>query len=285
MTLPAAFLGATVRVLRTAGGRRALQLVLLVGGLFTLGFLCGEQAHAADGIPVPAEVMSIAAPMHGAGERVVPPVRRTGAQAVAPVRDVVTAVTAVTAVSTDPRSLKDAPGARAVGQTRSSAPSPHLPPLTQAPDDGTAVPAAPAPEAPQPKSMAPGPQRYGGAAAPGRAGHQRPHARAQARGAGGAPAQVAPYGPQAAPAPRRAAHTPAYDGIAAVGAPGCPAPSGDPAGVLGKQAADGAASRHGDAHAVTLDHRAPLWRGPCATAYAEAPRTRERHRDIPVFPG
>ncbi|GGU83497.1 hypothetical protein GCM10010260_15290 [Streptomyces filipinensis] len=282
MTLPAALLGATVRVLRTAGGRRVLQLALLVGGLFTLGFLCGEQAHAADGFPVPAKVTSIAAPVHGAGERVVPPVRRIGAQAVAPVRDVMTTVS---------RSLKDAPGARAVGKPRSSAPSPHLPPLTQEPDDGTAAPAAPAPPAPQPQAMAPRPQRYGGAAAPGRIEYHH-RARAQARGADGAPAQVAPHGPQVAPhgpqtapVPRRAAHTPAYDGIAAVGAPGCPAPSGDPAGVLGKQAADGAASRPGDAHAITLDHRAPLWLGPCATAYAEAPRTRERHRDIPVFPG
>lgn len=34
--------------MRTAAGRRALQVVLLVGGLFALGFLCGEQAHAAD---------------------------------------------------------------------------------------------------------------------------------------------------------------------------------------------------------------------------------------------
>lgn len=37
-------------MMRTAAGRRALQVVLLVGGLFALGLLCGEQAHAADGV-------------------------------------------------------------------------------------------------------------------------------------------------------------------------------------------------------------------------------------------
>ncbi|MPY63448.1 hypothetical protein FNH08_41715, partial [Streptomyces spongiae] len=41
--------GAVLRVMRGAAGRRVLQVVLLVGGLFALGFLCGEQAHAADG--------------------------------------------------------------------------------------------------------------------------------------------------------------------------------------------------------------------------------------------
>ncbi|MER7185862.1 hypothetical protein ABT404_41480, partial [Streptomyces hyaluromycini] len=40
-----------MRVLRTAPGRRALQLALLVGGLLALGFLCGQQAQAAEGVP------------------------------------------------------------------------------------------------------------------------------------------------------------------------------------------------------------------------------------------
>ncbi|MCX4906012.1 hypothetical protein [Streptomyces sp. NBC_00878] len=42
-----------LRVTRTAAARRALQVALLVGGLFVLGLLCGEQARAADGV-VPA---------------------------------------------------------------------------------------------------------------------------------------------------------------------------------------------------------------------------------------
>ncbi|MDF3147786.1 hypothetical protein, partial [Streptomyces sp. T21Q-yed] len=52
MTWPAALPGAALRVVRTAAGRRALQVVLLVGGLFALGFLCGERAYAADGVSV-----------------------------------------------------------------------------------------------------------------------------------------------------------------------------------------------------------------------------------------
>ncbi|MFD8425803.1 hypothetical protein [Streptomyces sp. NPDC059466] len=41
--------GAAPRPLRAAAGRRALHASLLVAGLFVLGLLCGEQAHAADG--------------------------------------------------------------------------------------------------------------------------------------------------------------------------------------------------------------------------------------------
>ncbi|MFD0312055.1 hypothetical protein [Streptomyces sp. NPDC127119] len=39
---------------RGAAGRRVLHMVLLVGGLFVLGLLCGGRAHAADGV-VPAK--------------------------------------------------------------------------------------------------------------------------------------------------------------------------------------------------------------------------------------
>ncbi|WSQ11336.1 hypothetical protein OG604_28320 [Streptomyces sp. NBC_01231] len=63
MIQPVALTGAALRVMRTAAGRRVLQVVLLVGGLFALGFLCGEQAQAADGAaPAPvAEVSSASA--------------------------------------------------------------------------------------------------------------------------------------------------------------------------------------------------------------------------------
>ncbi|MFF0589524.1 hypothetical protein ACFYWD_26550 [Streptomyces sp. NPDC003781] len=40
--------GAALRVLRTAAGRRALHVALLVGGVFVLGLLCGGRAQAAD---------------------------------------------------------------------------------------------------------------------------------------------------------------------------------------------------------------------------------------------
>ncbi|MFE5819877.1 hypothetical protein ACFQ6S_41505 [Streptomyces sp. NPDC056479] len=58
MTWSATLPGAAVRVLRAAAGRRALQLVLVVGGLFALGFLCGERAYAADGVSVGASSAS-----------------------------------------------------------------------------------------------------------------------------------------------------------------------------------------------------------------------------------
>lgn len=50
MALSAVLPDAALRVTRTAAGRRALQVALLVGGLFVLGLLCGEQARAADGV-------------------------------------------------------------------------------------------------------------------------------------------------------------------------------------------------------------------------------------------
>lgn len=56
MTPPAVELplaGAALRMThmtRSVAGRRALRLALLVAGLFALGLLCGERAHAADGL-------------------------------------------------------------------------------------------------------------------------------------------------------------------------------------------------------------------------------------------
>ncbi|WP_159024893.1 hypothetical protein [Streptomyces sp. CB01373] len=51
MTWPAALPGAALRATRTAAGRRALELGLLVGLLFALGLVCGQQARAAEGGP------------------------------------------------------------------------------------------------------------------------------------------------------------------------------------------------------------------------------------------
>ncbi|MGR4854231.1 hypothetical protein [Streptomyces sp. LARHCF252] len=50
MASSAALSGAAVRMLRTAAGRRALQVALLVGGVLVIGLLCGERAYAADGV-------------------------------------------------------------------------------------------------------------------------------------------------------------------------------------------------------------------------------------------
>ncbi|MFJ9540413.1 hypothetical protein ACIRPX_24510 [Streptomyces sp. NPDC101225] len=65
-----------------------------------------------------------------------------------------------------------------------------------------------------------------------------------------------------------------------------PAPDSDPADELASRAAvDNGGSRHGGAHAVTLDHRAPVLFVAGSAARADAAGTRDRHRDIPVFPG
>ncbi|MFI6930061.1 hypothetical protein [Streptomyces sp. NPDC050287] len=63
-------------------------------------------------------------------------------------------------------------------------------------------------------------------------------------------------------------------------------PTQYPGGALGgKPGLDTGSSRHGgDAHAVTVDHRAPLRLVPGAAAGADAYGTRDRHRDIPVSP-
>jgi hypothetical protein len=295
LTFPAALLGPAVRVLRTAAGRRALQLVLLVGGLFALGFLCGEQAHAADGIPVPAKATSawpggtaahedpvravrtaterFAAPAHLVGTHAIPAAHVAGTQATTPVRGAVTAVSRVL----------EAGAARGVAQPGTSTPTLALPGFPRVPEVSAPLP-------PEPKSTAPRPRGHGGAATPApaeRNGRQRP-ARAHAESCGaavGAPAPNAAYGPALTDVPQFVARTFAHRGAAGAGVPGGPAPTGDPDGVLGKQAADGSASRHGDAYAVTLDGRAPLRLVPGAAARVDAPRTRERHRDIPVFPG
>ncbi|MGX1565722.1 hypothetical protein [Streptomyces sp. NPDC055506] len=55
MTSSAALPDAAVRVLRTAAGRRALQVALLVGGVLVIALLCGERAYAADGLRMSAD--------------------------------------------------------------------------------------------------------------------------------------------------------------------------------------------------------------------------------------
>ncbi|MFY7568628.1 hypothetical protein ACOT81_29785 [Streptomyces sp. WI04-05B] len=59
MNRPAALPVAVLRVTRAVAGRRALRVAVLVGGLFAFGFLCGERAHAAEGMPsIPGAVIA-----------------------------------------------------------------------------------------------------------------------------------------------------------------------------------------------------------------------------------
>ncbi|MFF8425454.1 hypothetical protein ACF07Y_09840 [Streptomyces sp. NPDC016566] len=258
--------GIAVRVLRTAAGRRALQLALLVGGLFLLGFLCGEQAQAAERTPVTP--VASAVPVTGHEDTV----RTVTERVVTPVREV--ARTTSRAVDETRTQSPTLPAASAV-------PLPKLPAVPSVPE--VSVP----PVHPLPAPVAPGSgaERHDSTAPAAGKGDR---ARTEARTAVSAPPRAATYGPDSAlpaQAPRTPAHTSVHRAAAAVDAPARPAPTGDPDGVLGKQAAVGTASRHGDAYAVALDGRAPLRLLPGTTARVDAPGTRERHRDIPVFPG
>jgi hypothetical protein len=394
-----------VRILRTAAGRRALQVGLLVGGLFVLGFLCGEQAHAAertqpassevappgpvggvrsltghvidtvgalthiptapaaqpgapatgakpghapdtsyesqhtsqhtsrptphhkphhelrpephapatsdphldpvpdpdpapdpdtvaDPVPDPASVPASGAkprpapsrhPLSdslaglGAGDRVADPaagrlVRTVGDRVLQPVGGLVETVTAglgrataqmppLSALPTLPN-LPVLPGSPTV---------PLLPGLPEVP--GHTLP-APVTQTPQPASAGP-------------AAEAVVDDRRSGSGAGGAA-----FGPRTAPHVTRAEADatpvqPRGQRVAGAGhAPAHQAPDSDPTGeLLSHAAVDNGTSRHSDAHAVTLNHRAPVRLVPGAAARVDAAGTRDRYRDIPVFPG
>ncbi|MFD4556456.1 hypothetical protein ACFWP5_19450 [Streptomyces sp. NPDC058469] len=290
MNWPAALPGAALRVTRTAVGRRVrqrvFQVALLVGGLFALGFLCGGQAQAADGVsgqrpgipvvasvvkPVPVSVPVLApvlAPVSDTVERLAP-VSDTVERVVRPVSDVVTKT--VTEVLTEAPSLPALPTLPSVPAVPSQ---PVLP-----------VPAPPAHTAPVP---GPGPVPVRSAPQPSGDGH-----RSDARPAEVTAGVGATYGPhfvvdtadesgavghavvRHAPSPS-AGHTPTRH----------QAPTGDPDGAQRDQpGVDTGSSRHCDAHAVTLDSRLPVRIVLGAAARVDAGEARDRYRDVPVFPG
>ncbi|WP_406332387.1 hypothetical protein [Streptomyces sp. NBC_00203] len=291
MTLSAALPGAALRVMRTAAGRRALQVVVLVGGLFALGFLCGEQAHAADGVvpTTPAQVVqsvksSVKSSVTSSVEKgtsvpedgsaalsTVVPVTDTAKHVTDTVRHVVRPVGDLVETVTDglpenpPEMLPSLPGL----------PDPSdLPGLPALPGTGGQTPPAAGGSVPQ-----------GPAGATGQS-----HAAAAERGAGRrAAVEATPaYGPSGVRTDTGAGVDVRrdHDGVRAGQAPARQAPPGDPTGALVNQAAVGdGAPRHGDPHAVTSDHRAPLRLAPGASAVMTAAETRDRYRDIPVFPG
>jgi hypothetical protein len=179
------------------------------------------------------------------------------------------------------RSVGKTAGRAVSGRSPSTAPSLPLPDLAPVTD-------VPVQMAPEPASVPPGKQWDAGAVVAAPAEKRERHAGAVERAVVGAPVPAVAYGPDAKvrqPVAYTGARHAAAVAVTAAGVPERPVPTGDPDGVLGKQAADGSASRHGDAHAVTLGDRASVRLAPGATTGADAPRTRERHRDIPVFPG
>ncbi|MDQ0908198.1 hypothetical protein QFZ22_004183 [Streptomyces canus] len=346
MTWSAARPGTAVRVLRAAVVRRALQVGLLVGGLFVLGFLCGAQAHAADGTG--------ALPGKAAGQLVQPPAEPMAKHTATPTatvtpKDTVTPAFTDTAKGSSPQPVAPKPGADAPAEPGKNGGSltdaltrpaddkvlhpvtedvvgavgngvvrpvgdlvetvttgltgtvgipagstlpgwPTLPSFPESPSWPTlpTVPGVPTVPglpgipgrtlpAPAPVTSAPQPQ-------PGDHAVTRPADDEGSAGDGGV------YGPRFAghgTVTEAAVHSSGHRTTTSTAhAPAHQAPSDNQGGALGgKSAVDNGSSRHGDAQAVTLDDRAPQRLVPGAAASVDAAATRDRHRDIPVFPG
>jgi hypothetical protein len=292
VTWPAALLpGAAVRALRTAAGRRALQLALLLGGLVVLGLFCGEQAQAAEGaVPVVSAPSVTSVTSTGSVGPVTSVTSVTAGQVVRVVRSVGAEV---------PRPVGDLVGTvtRDLDEARAKAPSLPTVPTVPAPPKLPAQPSLPSlPSPPAPVVDPPVPQQPGGPGVPSpdtaSGGHGGAKARAVSRAGGrtGHQATVtASFGPQVpagAGGPFTRVSVDGHRAVDRAGTPSRPAPGGDPGGVLANRVAvDGGTSRHADAHAVTPDHLAPLRLTPGVTARVDASGTRDRYRDVPVFPG
>ncbi|WP_329256103.1 hypothetical protein OG223_32245 [Streptomyces sp. NBC_01478] len=273
----AAMPGAALRVMRTAVGRRVLQVALLVGGLFVLGAVFGGQAQAVDGVPgkpvslgkpgIPA-VASVVKPVPVPVPVLAPvlaPVSDAVERVVRPVSDVVAKT--VTAV------LAEVPSLPAVPTLPSLPAVPSLPvPPVQAPPAHT----APTP-VPAPVPVRSAPQASSG-------GH-----RSDARHAEAAVGVGVTYGPRivAAVDAVGAVRHAALHGVPSVGHTPVPqAPDGGRDGAPRNQSAlDNGTSRHCDAHAVSLDIRVAVRFVPGVVACAGVAEARDRYRDVPVFPG
>jgi hypothetical protein len=312
---PAVLSGATVRVLRGVAGRRALQVALLLGGVFALGLLGGERAHAAESVPSvsAAEVTpsatdpatssatsvtsAAASPAVEVTEAAVPaePTATPDAtsapatrDAVRPIGEHVGRVTedladglrdgserVVDGIDEVGERLEDGLG-EDLGDVREKvAPPPALPALPPLPDLPSLPKSLPATVADTPE---PGPA------------DEAPVDRRDAGTSTGTADDTA-YGPGLPVAPAHSTWHRAQDHGSAPAAhavgptPLQQAPGGEPDGLLGSRAAaDGGGSRYGDAHAVTLIHRAPPMLVPGAAACVDAAEIRGRHRDIPVSP-
>lgn len=110
LTFSAALSGAALRVMRTAAGRRALELALLVCGLFALGLLYGEQAHATDGDGMTSATSVEAVRQTEPGDGVLAATRATVGRLVSPPTERADGVAgdAIEAVASDADSSKSA---------------------------------------------------------------------------------------------------------------------------------------------------------------------------------
>ncbi|MEU9633280.1 hypothetical protein AB0D80_02700 [Streptomyces tendae] len=324
MIWSAALPGAALRVLRTAAGRRALHLALLVGALFVLGLLCGGRAHAADEesgsvkdavgrvLDVSAQTRSGPPATGSAPDAEVAPSRQDSGALLPDLRP----VTENLVRTVDDRVVRPvgdavatvAEGVGLPGPTDPSGPA-GVPDLIDVPDvidlsglsdvpdpggqsdpSGRARPAVPDPQA----DPAPAVADTSSTADPSDAADAADASRAAvAEGAGG-PAPVVGYGPEsgigAAPDAHPRTHRAAGSAYTEY-APAHPAPhgdhgdQGDPDGALGTASgADQGTPRHGDTRAVAPQYRFTFRLVPGAAERADAAGVREPYRDIPVSP-
>ncbi|WP_158713698.1 hypothetical protein [Streptomyces sp. NRRL WC-3626] len=301
MTWPAAVPGAALRAMRTAAGRRAVRLALLVGAVFVLGVLCGgERAQAADGGPVPET--GLGAPVADAPPGPNSPASLVDALTV-PSPDTAGPIGRLTGTvvrTVDERvarpvaELAEAVTGRLDETTHSGLPGlAHpvpLPGLTRpAPPPGPAG----VPERTSPESAAPGPRPGTATQAPSHAPHRdtqdgpkAPDGQARTPGPLTGPFLHGPE-PTRDTVPvtdAHPAHRPAQDAEPAPRAPG--APAGRPDGVTGGRAAvdHGTERPGGDTRTVAACPRPPLRPVPGAVERAGATGERGPYRAVPVSP-
>ncbi|MEU6761478.1 hypothetical protein ABZ916_03040 [Streptomyces sp. NPDC046853] len=298
--------GAAVRMLRAVAGRRALQVVLLLAGLLALGFLCGERAHAVDGVPAPERVESARAtgPAGSAQpvrERVAEPVRdgretmRNGREAVRgaavePAADAVEPVVrsargVVRPVVDGVTGVVEGAPQRVLPETPDLPGAPGVPNVPGSPEQGPGHGARAGDEARAPHAgqgevtarehEARAESSYGTGTGTGTDTGITYSAGQQARGS-------APFGDGfgsgASDEARRTGHGPVPFPF--------PSAPGDPGRTLGGQSAgDGGSTRHGDPCAASYGSRAPVRLLAGAGAVQVSAPVRERHRDILEFPG
>lgn len=267
-----------------------LQLALLVGGLLAFGLLCGGQAQAAEGTP--SVVTDLTSQVSRTASAVTTPPASTSApssplvvdadRVLRPVREVVTTVTGQVARVAAELPLPSVPELPALPDLGDATDLPDVSeppalPVQTLPVQPLPVPVtqAPVPDAPVPSTLHEERSRH---ASPG---HEAAHAATVSYG----PVMPAPAPVLGGVAGRGAAsHSPVPVRAGQVPAPR--APGGVPSGLLsGASALDGGASRHGDTHAVTASYAVPVPLMSGGAVRSGAAETRDRYRDVPVFPG
>ncbi|MGH4034250.1 hypothetical protein ACQB60_35630 [Actinomycetota bacterium Odt1-20B] len=281
--------------LRAAGGRRGLQVVLLLAGLLALGFLFGERAQAAESGPVPVD-----APLRAAVEAP-KPVEPTDPVKPVEATDPVDAAQPVEAAKPVVRQV-ERPARTAVHEVVdrvggiADAGSPKLPlPDAGLPDAGlpdVGLPGDDSGRAPEGRSPETGPARHQGQGhGPGQDQDRRKDQ--QERHASGAP-----FGPRAdfsygnglGPTADRGderSDRRADEGLRgpAGGLPHAPLPRVPGEGLANQSVGDTSSPRHGDLHAAAFGDRAAVLLASGPVRASEGAPTRDRHRDIPEFPG